>query len=208
MNFGDGTTASGPTAFHTYASTGTYEVTATVRDNVGLTSTTSSSVTVGKTGSIAGRVTSAVDGHLLAGATVSTGSVATTTDSEGNYSFPSLPAATYTLHASGRGRLPAIATVNVTGGSQLIQNFRLSTSGELSGKVTRSTGSGIGGAKITFKGGVFNTTNSVVTDANGKYNAGWIPVGSYVISSTISGVTHSASASVHAGAATSVNFAF
>jgi PKD repeat protein len=47
VDFGDGATASGPTAFHTYASAGTYQVTATVTDNTGLTSTSqSSTVTV------------------------------------------------------------------------------------------------------------------------------------------------------------------
>jgi PKD repeat protein len=208
VNFGDGATAYGPTAFHTYASAGTYHVAATVTDNVGLTSTTYSTVTVGGTGAISGRVTSAVDGHALAGARVSAGSAATTTDSNGNYSLSSLPAATYTLTASSPGWLSATASVNVTAGSKLTQNFRLSTSGVLQGKVTSSSGSGIGGAKITFTGGVFNTTNSVTTDANGNYNAGWIPVGSYVISATASGVTKSSSASISAGVTTTVNFKF
>jgi PKD repeat protein len=208
VNFGDGATASGPTAFHTYALAGTYEVRATVTDNAGLTSSMSSSVTVGSTGSITGRITSAVDGHALAGATVSTGSAVTTTDSTGNYSFRSLPAATYTLRASSPGWLPTTGTVTVTRGSQLIQNFRLSTSGVLEGKVTNSSGSGIGGAKITFTGGVFNTTNSVTTDAYGNYDAGWIPIGSYVISASVSGVTHTSSTSIYAGVVTSVNFAF
>jgi len=208
VNFGDGTTASGPTAFHTYASAGTYRVTATVTDNVGLTSTTSSSVIVGSTGSIAGRVTSAEDGHALAGAMISTGSVATTTDSNGNYRFGSLPAATYTLTASSAGWLPATATVTVTKGSQLTQNFRLSTSGVLEGKVITASGKGIAGAKITFTGGVFNTARSVFTDAYGNYNAGWIPVGSYVISATVSGVTKTSSTSIHAGVVTAVNFTF
>ena len=208
VNFGDGTIASGPTAFHTYASAGTYRVTATVMDNVGLTSTTSSSVAVGSTGSIRGRVTSAVDGHALAGATVSTGSAATTTDGNGNYSFSSLPAATYTLTASSPGWLPAAAKVTVTGGSQFTQNFYLSTSGVLAGKVTNSSGSGIGGARITFTGGVFNSTSSVITDASGNYNAGWIPVGSYAISATASGVTHTSSTTVSAGVLSTVNFTF
>jgi PKD repeat protein len=208
VNFGDGTTASGPTAFHTYASAGTYKVSATVTDNVGLTSTTYSSVTVGGTGSITGRITSAEDGHALAGAIVSTGSITATTDSNGNYSFKSLPAATYTLTASSPGWLPATATVTVTKGSALTQNFHLSTSGVLEGQVTNSAGTGIGGAKITFTGGVFNTTNSVTTNASGNFNAGWIPVGNYVISATVSGVTHTASASISAGATTNVNFTF
>jgi PKD repeat protein len=208
VNFGDGTTIFGPTAFHTYASAGTYQVAATVTDNVGLTSTTYSSVTVGRTSSITGRVTSALDGHALAGATLSTGSMATTTDSSGNYSFRSLPAATYTLTASSPGWLPATGTVSVTGGSQHTQNFRLSTSGVLEGRAITSSGLGIGGAKITFTGGVFNTTNSVTTDANGNYNAGWIPVGNYVITATVSGASKTSSTSIYAGVVDSVKFTF
>lgn len=208
VNFGDGAIISGPTAFHTYAFGGTYRVTATVTDNAGLTSTTSSSVTVGVTSSITGRVTSAVDGHALSGATISIGSAAAITDINGTYSFGSLPTATYTLTASSPGWLSATARVTVTQGSQLQQNFRLSTSGVLEGKVSTSSGSGIGGATITFTGGVFNTTQSVTTDANGNYNAGWIPVGSYVISATVSGITHTSSTSINAGVVTSVNFTF
>jgi PKD repeat protein len=208
VNFGDGATAVGPTAFHTYASAGTYKVAATVTDNVGLTSTTYSSVTVGGTGSITGRVTSAIDGHALGGATVSTGSATATTDSNGNYHFSSLPGATYTLTASDSGWLPAKVTVSLAGGSTLTENFRLSTAGVLEGKVTKSSGAGIGGVKIIFSGGVFNTTHSVTTDANGNYNAGWIPVGNYKISATVSAVTHTSSASIAAGAVTHVNFTF
>jgi hypothetical protein len=112
------------------------------------------------------------------------------------------------MTASSPGWLPATATVTVTKGSQLTQNFRLSTSGVLEGKVTTSSRVGIGGAKITFTRGVFNTTNSVTTDASGNYNAGWIPVGSYVISATVSGVTHNSSTSIYAGVVTDVNFTF
>ncbi len=81
------------------------------------------------------------------------------------------------MTASSAGRLSTTATVTLIGGSQLTQNFQLSTAGELKGKATVVTGSGIGGVKITFTGGVFNTTNSVTTDTFGNYNAGWIPVG-------------------------------
>lgn len=45
-DFGDGATGSGPTATHTYAAAGTYEVVLTVTDDEGATATTTRSVTV------------------------------------------------------------------------------------------------------------------------------------------------------------------
>jgi hypothetical protein len=48
-NFGDGSTATGTTAGHTYGAAGTYLITQTVTDNGGATATTSRSVTVATT---------------------------------------------------------------------------------------------------------------------------------------------------------------
>ena len=45
--FGDGASASGATAVHTYAETGTYSITLTLTDNDGLTNSTSESVLIG-----------------------------------------------------------------------------------------------------------------------------------------------------------------
>jgi len=196
---------------------GTYTVTVTASGyvsnsssstiNTGQTTTLTVSLSSGAT-SISGRVTSAVDGHAIAGATVSTGSTTATTDSSGNYRFSSLSPGSYSLTASSAGRLPSTATVVLTAGSQLTQNFQLSTAGSLKGKVSTAAGQGIKGVKVTFTGGVFDNTNSMLTDASGNYNAGWIPVGNYVISATVSGVTRSSTTSISAGVATTVNLTF
>jgi len=45
-NFGDGATASGATASHTYITAGTFVATLTVTDNLGATSSTSTTITV------------------------------------------------------------------------------------------------------------------------------------------------------------------
>jgi hypothetical protein len=197
---------------------GTYAVTVTASGygsgsssatiNSGQTTVLNVSLPSGASASLSGRVTSASDGHALAGATVSTGTTSTTTDGNGNYSFSSIAAGSYTLTATSGGRLPASATVTVTSGSQLVHNFQLSTAGVLKGKVSTSTGSAIAGARVTFTGGVFNTTNAVVTDASGNYNAGYIPIGSYAVSVTASGVTKTSSILVSSGATMTVNFAF
>ena len=196
---------------------GTYAVTVTASGynstsasatlNSGQTTTLNVVVSAGAA-SISGRVTSASDGHALAGATISTVGATTMTDSNGNYNFSSIAAGSYTLTATSAGRLPASATLTVASGSQLVHNFQLSTAGVLKGKVSTSSGSGIAGTKVIFTGGVFNTTNFVLTDASGNYNAGYIPIGNYIVSVTASGATKTSSITISSGATMTVNFAF
>jgi PKD repeat protein len=196
---------------------GTYTVTATASGYA--SSFSSTSINTGQTttlnvllstaaASINGRVTSAADGHALAGAKVSTGSATTTTDTNGNYTLSSVAAGSYTITASSTGRLPASTTISLTAGSQLVHNFQLSTAGVLKGKISTSGGSGVGGVRITFTGGAFNSTNSVIADASGDYNAGYIPIGNYLVSVTASGVTKTSSVSIASGATTTLNFTF
>ena len=46
IDFGDGTSAAGPTASHTYGASGNYTITATVKDNLGATASATASVSV------------------------------------------------------------------------------------------------------------------------------------------------------------------
>ena len=198
--------------FGTYAVTvsaaGYGSASSSVTVNTGQTTTLNVALASGAAASISGRVTSATDGHPLVGATVSTGSATTTTDSNGNYSFSSVSAGSYTLTASSTGRLPASATASVTAGSQLVHNFQLSTAGVLKGKVSTSAGAGIASARVTFSGGVLNTTNSVLTDGLGNYSAGYIPIGNYTVAVSAAGATKTSNALISAGATTTVNFSF
>src|ERR1035441_5777780 len=187
VDFGDGATAFGPTAFHTYASAGTYKVTAIVTDNDGLTSATSVSVTVKSAGTLAGFVTSVTDGFVLAGAKVTLGGTSIYSGSNGYYSFSNLSAGTYVLTASASGFLARSYNVNVTAGATATQNIQLSTAGVLQGTVTNGSRVGVAGAAVSITGGVLASSFSVSTSSNGSYNFGWIPVGTYVVQVAASG---------------------
>jgi PKD repeat protein len=88
VDFGDGATAAGPTAFHTYASPGVYKVTATVTDNAGLTSTASSTVTVGATTTTTTTSLASSANPIMAGASVTfTATVTTSGSATGTITF-------------------------------------------------------------------------------------------------------------------------
>jgi PKD repeat protein len=189
INFGDGTIASGPTALHTYAAAGTYQVTATVTDNTGKTSTDSSPVSVGSTskGALAGYVTNVRNGAVLAGAKVSLGGTSISSDSNGHYNFANVANGAYVLTASAPGYLARSYNVNITGGATTNQNIALSTAGVLTGKISNRSGVGIAGATVRISGGVLASVFSATTGSGGAFNFGWIPVGSYTVTITASG---------------------
>ena len=157
-------------------------------------------------GSISGKVTNARKGAALSGATVS-GTLGTkTTDTSGNYSFTNVAAGTYTLTASRSGYLARSFTITVASGAAVIQNMPIATSGVLSGKVTNTSGGAMSGVTVHVVGGVVATDITKTTDANGNFNAGWIPVGTYTVTFAKTGLTsQTKSATVTAGVTTSVN---
>ncbi len=65
-NFGDGATATGATASHSYAAAGTYNVTLTVTDEQGLTKTLTQQVTVAPNQAPTAAFTSTVNLHAVA----------------------------------------------------------------------------------------------------------------------------------------------
>lgn len=96
-DFGDGQTGSGQVVNHLYSQPGVYNVTLTVKDTAGRTSSISESITV-EPNSVASDVAElqvmvrGVDGALLAGATVSVNNQLANTDAAGVAKITSLPA--------------------------------------------------------------------------------------------------------------------
>src|SRR5205085_10782252 len=81
IDFGDGTAVNGPTASHTYNTAGTYTVKGTVKDNGGLTATSSTTVTVSAPVFTVNAVTpadnSTITGPVRFAATTTSGSLVT-----------------------------------------------------------------------------------------------------------------------------------
>jgi hypothetical protein len=157
------------------------------------------------TGSISGKVTNASSGAALSGATVS-GTLGTkTTDTSGNYSFTNVANGTYTLTASKSGYLSRNFTVTVSGAA-VTQNMPIATSGKIGGHVTSSSGAALAGVSVQIVGGVVPTNITKTTDSSGNYSSSWIPVGSYKVTFSKTGLTsQTKSASVSAGATATVN---
>jgi hypothetical protein len=157
-------------------------------------------------GKISGKVTNAISGAALSGATVS-GTLGTrTTDTPGNYSFTNVAAGTYKLTASKSGYLSRSFTVTVASGASVTQNMPIATAGVIAGKVTNSSGGAVSGVSVRIVGGVVSTTITKTTDVYGKFSSSWIPVGTYTLTFSKTGLTtQSKSASVTAGATTTVN---
>jgi hypothetical protein len=187
-----------------WISTGTYTVAASA---TGFTSaSTSATLTPGQTtnvsltlsggspppattGAIAGTVTSAVDGRALASATVTAAGQSALTDSSGTYRITGVAPGTYTVSASLSGWQTNSTTVAVTSGTTSTANIQLATTGRITGTIKTSSGARVSGATVTFSGGVIPNTTSVFTNSAGNYTSAWIPVGSYTVTVTKSGLT-------------------
>jgi iron complex outermembrane receptor protein len=63
------------------------------------------------------------------------------------------------------------------------------------------------GVTVKISGGSVPTTVTLTTSSTGTYATGWIPVGSYTITASKTGLTtQSKGATVNSGATTTVNF--
>jgi hypothetical protein len=200
-----------------WISTGSYTVsgdangtTAATNATVNTGATTSTTLilagTITKNGTIAGVVTSAIDGRALSGATVTVVGLSTVTNSSGAYSFSNVPAGTYKVAATKSGWLANSTTASVNG-SATTANIPMATSGRVSGTVRTASGAVVSGATVKISGGVIANTTTVTTNSSGGYSSAWIAVGSYSVTVSKTGLTtRTGTATVTAGGNVALNF--
>ena len=163
-------------------------------------------VAAAPTGSITGRITSAVDGHALAGATVTYSRGSTVSDANGYYAFKAVPPGTYTVTAQMTGWLSASTTVTVSS-TAVTANIRMATGGKITGKVVNRSGVAISSATVKITGGLIPTTVTLSTNSSGVYLTGWIAIGNYTVQVSKSGyTTQSKGTSISSGQTATVNF--
>lgn len=205
-----------------WISTGAYtisasssSVTASLSANVLTGQTATASVVLGTstppptstTGTLTGAVTSAIDGRVLANATVTAGGKSGLSDSSGQFIIADLAAGTYTATASLSGWSTNSVSATVVSSATTSVGIKLATTGRISGTVTTSAGAVVTGAKVTFTGGLVASNTSVSTSTTGTYTSAWIPVGSYTVTVAKSGLpARTGSATVISGGKVLLNF--
>lgn len=211
-----GTFKSGAIAIGSYSVTAAYAGFTSVSTSATVTAGATANVTLrfasnqppsGGTGDVAGKVVSAIDGRALSGATVTLNGSSVVTDTAGAFSFANVPAASYTISAAKFGWKGNSTTISVVGGSTTSVTIKLATTGRISGTVKTSSGAVVSGATVKFTGGVIANTTSVTTSSTGTYTSAWIPVGSYTVTVSKSGLTtRTGTANVTSGGNTVLNF--
>ena len=135
-------------------------------------------------GSLSGQVTN-TSGAGISGATVWYSGGIAKTDSNGNYSFASVPTGTYTVTGSQSGYQTASnQNVSVSSGVNAVSNLVLTatSTGTISGTVTSATGTAIANATISYSGGSATST----TNAAGAYTLTVVP-GTYTVTAAATG---------------------
>lgn len=164
----------------------TYTYAIAAVDAAGNVSTTSAPVTATiplAPGSLVGMVTDSSSGVPIAGAVVSDSAGSAISDSSGHYS-QSLAPATYVVSAAATGFAAASATVTVTAGNTMTQNFALVPGGCITGRVIDASGSApLSGATASWLGG------SATTNAAGIYSLAGLSDGAYNLVVSMPGFT-------------------
>ena len=160
------------------------------------------------TGSFSGKVTSAIDGRALSGASVTYSGGSALTDVNGAYGFGSVTAGNYSVTVTKSGWAKSAKLVSVASGANTTANFQLATSGIISGVVTNSAGSALPGVAISMSGGVIPANKNAVTSTSGAYSSGWVPVGNWTVTATYAGSTQTKTVTVMTGQTVTTNFTF
>ncbi|MBV8208060.1 MAG: carboxypeptidase regulatory-like domain-containing protein [Acidobacteria bacterium] len=123
-------------------------------------------------GTVTGTVVTS-GGSPVAGASVSADGVTATTNAGGSYTLANLPAGAVTLTVSAPGEQTATQSATVVAGSSttVAPVTLTSNAGNVTGKVTDSSGNAIAGASVGFGGA------STTTDSTGAYSLDGIPAG-------------------------------
>lgn len=141
-------------------------------------------------GTMYGKVKSAIDCSPVPGVTVATAAGNAVTDANGNFTFAATARKMFTITATKTGWLSnaqtATATLNATAEPSPTKIFA-STAGRISGTVTASSGDPIAKATVTFTGGALRINKTVRSGSNGEYDSNWIAVGAYSVSVSATG---------------------
>jgi hypothetical protein len=141
-------------------------------------------------GTLSGIAKNAIDCTPAPGVTVAYSGGSAVTDANGNFSIPAAARKSQAITASKTGWLSdakyGTSTLNAVAEPSPTKIF-LSTAGQIKGHVLNSFGTPMAGATITLSGGKLHLTRTVVSDASGAYNSGWIAIGGYTVSVTAPG---------------------
>ncbi len=174
----------------------------------GNTTTPLANFTIGTTGAIDGYVLRNGTTTLVSGVTVSDGTRAAVSNSNGYYLISNVPAGTYTVSASATDyvtNLTSSVTVSVGTTTRFNVSMQYNATGAIDGYVylTNTTATKINGTATVSAGSGYSTT----TDTSGYYKIQSIPAGTYTVSASGNGYWNNATGSVtvSVGATTRAN---
>jgi len=136
-------------------------------------------------GTVHGSVTEAGTGDPVSGATVTVGTVTTTTDSTGAYTLAGMPVGDQNVTFSKTGYQTLVRTLNVVaGGSYTLDvELTLATTGTVAGTVTdAASGQGLAGVTVSIE-----AVASTTTGTDGAYTLADVPSGTWTLQFAMTG---------------------
>jgi len=160
-------------------------------------------------GTISGKVKSAIDCSAAAGVKVAYSGGSAVTDANGNFTVPASARKSLAITAGKSGWLSdartGTSTINAVAEPSPTKIF-VSTAGQISGHVLNSGGAPVSGATLTLTGGKLRLSKTVTADGAGAFSSSWISIGSYTITVSAPGFASvSTTATVNTGLTTALN---